>query len=231
MTDCPECGAALLHAEHGDSDEELPAKAIGMAVGGALVGAAVWAAVAHFANYEIGWLAWGLGGLVGWATLQGGGRGMKAAVMAAVLAAASIGLGRVAGIHFSIEKELGSMFGDAESIEGFQEFESDGKAYFALADASGDKVLQQFLDVRGYVGTGEEGAVTMEDVAQARVDTVPGWLTVSQPGGLEKYKQQMTSEIKGDFSLWEAFKESFGMLDLLFLGLGVVTAFKMVGGL
>lgn len=30
-----------------------------------LIGAAIWMAIAHFANMEIGWIAWGIGFLVG----------------------------------------------------------------------------------------------------------------------------------------------------------------------
>lgn len=37
---------------------------VGSAIGAA-IGAAIWTAVAYFANYELGWIAWGLGGLAG----------------------------------------------------------------------------------------------------------------------------------------------------------------------
>jgi hypothetical protein len=34
-------------------------------LGAGLAGAGVWLAIAHFANMEIGWIAWGIGFLVG----------------------------------------------------------------------------------------------------------------------------------------------------------------------
>ena len=37
---------------------------IGGALGG-LIGAVIWAGISYFTGYEIGWIAWGVGGMVG----------------------------------------------------------------------------------------------------------------------------------------------------------------------
>jgi hypothetical protein len=57
-------------------------------IGGA-VGAAIWAAISYATNYEIGWIAWGIGGLVGFFVRavageeeEGFGPGATAAVLA-----------------------------------------------------------------------------------------------------------------------------------------------------
>lgn len=66
---------------------------IGGGLAGGLIGAALWACFSYFTNYEIGWIAWGVGVLVGigvrlggqdW---QGAGPG-SAAVVIAILAIA-----------------------------------------------------------------------------------------------------------------------------------------------
>ncbi|MCA9294067.1 MAG: hypothetical protein KDA20_09665 [Phycisphaerales bacterium] len=43
---------------------------IGAVIGGA-IGAAIWAAIAYYTDYEIGWIAWGVGVLTGVGTLVG----------------------------------------------------------------------------------------------------------------------------------------------------------------
>jgi hypothetical protein len=57
-------------------------------IGGA-VGAAIWAGISYASNYEIGWIAWGIGGIVGFAVRfvageeeEGFGPGATAAVLA-----------------------------------------------------------------------------------------------------------------------------------------------------
>jgi hypothetical protein len=50
------------------SGPPIPAGFIGMIVCGAIggaVGAGIWAAVGYFSHYEVGWIAWGVGVLVG----------------------------------------------------------------------------------------------------------------------------------------------------------------------
>jgi len=76
---------------------------VGASVAG-VAGAALWAAVAYFANLESGWIAWGVGALCGAGALIGGGRsaGFLGGVVAVVLAMASICGGKYAAVHFGL---------------------------------------------------------------------------------------------------------------------------------
>ncbi len=81
---------------------------IGALIGG-LIGATIWAAVAFFFDYEIGYIAWGVGGLVGLgATIsndsQKAGGGMVIGVMAAIVAIGSIAGGKYAAAYFAVHK-------------------------------------------------------------------------------------------------------------------------------
>lgn len=60
----------------------------------ALLGATVWGLMAIYADMQYGVIAWGIGGLAGAAFVKGGGYGNRQAIIAAVLAVLSIGLGR-----------------------------------------------------------------------------------------------------------------------------------------
>lgn len=80
---------------------------VGGAIGG-LIGAAIWAAVGYFTGFEVGWIAWGVGALVGIgvAVGMGGSGGVGGAGTAVLLALLAIVLGKWAVIHFSIQQAL-----------------------------------------------------------------------------------------------------------------------------
>lgn len=77
---------------------------IGGAIGG-LVGAAIWAAVAHYLNVEIGWIAWGVGGLVGIGVAVAGGDRLDtySGLIALVIAAASVLTGKWVAIRIDLQ--------------------------------------------------------------------------------------------------------------------------------
>ncbi len=68
---------------------------LGGALGG-LLGAVLWAAISQWTGYEVGWIAWGLGGLVGLGVHFGGKRsgGVAAGGTAVILAVAGILAGK-----------------------------------------------------------------------------------------------------------------------------------------
>lgn len=69
----------------------------GGAIGGTIagiIGALIWGGIAYSSGYEIGWIAWGIGGLVGFGVLVGVGEeaGLVSGIMALVFANLSISL-------------------------------------------------------------------------------------------------------------------------------------------
>ncbi len=77
----------------------------GLAAG--LAGAGVWLAIAHFANVEIGWIAWGIGFLVGVAVryvayLSDIDESATLGIYAAVVAAGSIVLAKYGLYHMLV---------------------------------------------------------------------------------------------------------------------------------
>ncbi len=76
---------------------------VGAAVGG-VIGAAAWAAISHFFQYELGWIASITGALAGLGFKLGFPRGgVTAGVLAAVIGVASIGVGKVAALVMDIQ--------------------------------------------------------------------------------------------------------------------------------
>jgi hypothetical protein len=81
----------------------------GLAAGlvAAVIGAAAWALVAFYSGYELGWLAIGIGFLVGMAIrVAGRGASNRFGVMGAVLSLASVLLGKFAAMIMVMSKEL-----------------------------------------------------------------------------------------------------------------------------
>lgn len=69
-----------------------------------VAGAAAWAALIYFTHFEIGYLAWGIGFLVGAAMLRGGGFGVRGGIAAALISLASIAGGKFAATHLICQK-------------------------------------------------------------------------------------------------------------------------------
>ncbi len=104
--------AAKVHAleQRLLAEQNLPA-AIGAGVVAALVGAAIWAAVTVFTNYQIGWMAVGVGFLVGWAVrMVGKGVTKPFGVIGAVLALLGCALGNVLTIYGVVANTTNTSF-------------------------------------------------------------------------------------------------------------------------
>jgi len=78
---------------------------IGGCLGGA-IGAGIWAAVAHFLHAEVGWIAWGIGGLVGLGVRIGSRDpgGAIAGMVAATIAIAAVLCGKYAAVKWDMDE-------------------------------------------------------------------------------------------------------------------------------
>ncbi|MCA9003544.1 MAG: hypothetical protein KDB61_16590, partial [Planctomycetes bacterium] len=76
------------------------------AVIGAILGAIVWAAIAAYTGYEIGWVAWGVGGAVGLGAFMMEGRGAMSGIVCGVLAVVAILAGKFMALHAIAGQEM-----------------------------------------------------------------------------------------------------------------------------
>lgn len=204
---------------------------IGGTIGG-VVGAAVWAGVVYFTGYEIGWIAWGLGALVGFLFARGcpvG--GSMAGILAAGITIASIGLGKYTAVELTIQQELGT---EEEVIEEFMaEVSNDEFVISYLAD----EVIAERVD-RGEVIQWPEDADP--ETASAAADYPPAiWAEAAQiweamsPQDREVYRAELAETVTANIQEFYGsiagygFLGSFGLMDLLFFGLAIVTAFQI----
>ena len=73
------------------------------------VGALAWALIAWQAHFEIGYLAWGIGLLVGIASHKLGGSGTANGILCAIIVLLSIFAGKVVAIKFGLPKKLSKL--------------------------------------------------------------------------------------------------------------------------
>lgn len=221
----------MSSAEPAEEGTLSPA-AIAAAAIAALIGALVWKFVAVTFGYEYGLIAWAIGGAVGLAAASAGSRGMQAGVLCAVLAFGSIVLGKYWTYSAFVDQFQ-------EAISGDMEYDEEMHAYFEeemedarlIVNGSGsDTFIRRFMVERGYTYATDPARVSKAEVADFREYVEPGLRDMAQnPPGFEEW-QASTVESLEEFSPWAMMREDYGIFDILFVFLGVGTAFRLGSG-
>lgn len=201
-----------------NTDERvLPAVLAGSVA--ALAGGALWAALVAFASLEVGIVAWGIGLAVGLAMAAvTPSRGQAMAVLAAVIAGVGLVAGKALIIMFATQPAL------AQEIEADSEWLAEAAAYDLRFTNSFPDEIQQQLDALAFndtipdalweemlsAGAAHAGAVGGE----GRTQLAAGYARVLLSG------TDFMSLFSAQLSLW----------DLLWFGLAVSTAWKIMAG-
>ena len=192
-----------------------------------LVGAGLWAGIAYFTGYEIGWIAWGIGALVGLAVALGAQGGTPATgVMAVLISLVAIAGGKYLAIEFQLNDYLSEggtaeFFEDEDFVISFladyivYEKEDAGEVLFYSEDADRENPMAEkdYPAVVWAQAKAEYNAMSADEREAFKNDMM----------------QQTTAdmaEYRGEISQ-DAFWDSFGLFDLLFAGLAVVTAYSI----
>ena len=205
----------------------IPGAAIGSTIGG-VIGALVWYLISIYANLEIGWIAWGIGALVGFGAAKGAGGECSPATGALAVAVAVLS---IVGAKYAV-----AVVGVAEVMAG-----SDApiEGEYAISYMADDVVIEfeeegrsmDWPDGAGYViPTSEEHYP--EDVwalAEERWNSLTSEeqqvLIQAWTEGRDEGQAAFAAQLRGEW-----FRGSFAAIDLLFFGLAVVTAFKIGAG-
>ena len=199
-----------------DAPVALP---VALAAGGALIGAALWAGIAYATGFEIGYVAWAIGGLVGGGMVLGGGRGVAHAGIAAALALVGIFAGKYYGTSMLIEhqlKQLDAMF-DRSAFEQMREMAMD-----APAMPGGELAVE-------YVDDTEPGDATAEELQQLAEAEYRAMELLRDPNyTFEHWRDDRRREMRSMIKPMDLMLEGFGFLDVVFILLGLTTAFSVV---
>lgn len=201
------------------------------ALAAAIAGACAWAGLIAGTGYEIGFLAWGIGGLVGFAALRAGGRGIGLAVMCGVFCLIAIVGGKWLAYRYIVNETIKSEMAAAITPEIYGEMKIRADDFAKLASTEDHAA---FMAENGFATDATTaGEVTAEELVDFRMNIAPMLteLAQAQPDFETWQHAQIagfSAEYMGSMESNEMFGEMFSVIDLLFLFLGVSTAFGMV---
>ncbi|MBL9077548.1 MAG: hypothetical protein JNL08_08595 [Planctomycetes bacterium] len=224
-------------------DQVDVARPVAFAAGGALAGALLWSLVMYGTGMEIGYVAWAVGGLAGGAAVLGGGRGTTTAVLAAAMALLGIVGGKFLGAHFLVEQQIEQLAalmdrpgferlramaadlpaapgGETDADAGLHEVEDAPDA--DLADAA-DEAAGEAEPEADAEGATEEPAAPEDAEAARQLERLrdPSFT-------YEQWRDEQVAALRAEISLVDLVGDSLGFVDVIFVLLGLSTAFGLV---
>jgi hypothetical protein len=185
-----------------------------------------WIVLARMTGKDVGLAAWGVGGLLGIAIAKSARPPTRATgIQAAILTAVILLVGKVAIVVYGLQPALrAEMVRDRDATAKMLIFDM-------LKNRSFSPEVQHLIDTRpelardtSFMGPGEELRAQMISEAEARAKTA----TPEERERLVRtyYDQTVVREI----GFWFLFVLAFTPLDLLWVGLGIASAWKLGQG-
>jgi hypothetical protein len=186
-----------------------------------------WILLARMTGKDVGLAAWGVGGLLGIVIAKSARPPTRATgVQAAILTAVTLLVGKAAVVIYGLQPALrAEMVRDRDATAKMLIFDM-------MKNRSFSPEVQHLIDTRpdlardtSFMGPGEELRAQMIAEAEARAKTA----TIEERERLVRtyYDQTFVRQI----GFWVLFVLSFTPLDLLWMGLGISTAWKLGQGL
>lgn len=193
-----------------------------------IAGAIAWAMLAYFTGYEIGWLAWGIGALVG-AAVAWGSKGTPATgAIAVIITIISLIAGKYIAVEVLFAKEMDEV---KRSID--EQLQDDDSIISYLADEIVDEYEQSGESVDLPEVADPENAPPDElypkDIWKRAEQR---WSSMSAEEQ-EEYRASVEEHISDNIQKFvniakkEGFIGSFGLFDVIFFLLAIVTAYKV----
>ncbi len=185
----------------------------------ALLGGGIWTAIVLGANLEVGWVAWGIGVLVGLTMSKlTPTRGQAIGLLAAILAA----LGLVAGKTMIIA--IGTKPALVQDIQA----DSTWMAQAALADLRQTETLpagvQEQLDALSFTDTLPDALWEQMLAAGA------AHAAAANPAERERIATGYATALMESVGVMGLFRSQLGLWDLLWFGLAILTAWRIMTG-
>lgn len=226
---------SIQSTEHESAEEQtsvgdsLNSKSILAAASAAIVGALLWKFIAVAFDYELGIIAWLIGGAVGFAAAMFGSRGQAAGVVCGVFTVIAIMGGKYMAME-SFQAEFSNTFMEEFNNEEFKYIyeEELSASKFYVEQVSDDVSIRQFMVDYGYSEYSEVNEVSQEELSDFKETVVPHFEknVYNKPTFEQWLEDGFKSEIE-NLSTWDLMEESLGLIDIVFLLLGVATAFKL----
>jgi hypothetical protein len=201
------------------------------AAAAALVGALIWTLVCSLTRLEIGWVAWGVGCLVGIGAVALGGRGKQMAVTCALLAAAGIFLGKVLTVKTALAEGIESAGKTMLTVETYEEWKKFAEEIASVDDAK----HVEYAIARGFSPPPEDpahgaGAKQLE-LFKTNVEPILRGLH-EERWDYERWRAEMLAVVtrcaREECSIAGMTFRNLSAIDVIFFLLGISTAFRIV---
>ena len=195
----------------------------------AVAGAYLWSLIAELTEYEFGLIAWVIGGIIGFVVAVTGSRGQAVGVFCAILALMAI-IGGKYLVYDGFKDQLGDIFaGSKEEMRYMYNMEMD--AAKAFREVTDEASLKTFLAEFEYSDAYAANKVTQEEIDAFKEDDQVALTqyAYAKPKFDDWYQTRITDRFV-NISTFDLMQESFGALDILFLLLGISTAFRIGRG-
>ncbi len=196
----------------------------------AVLGALLWKFIAVAFNYEYGFVAWIIGGAVGYAAMLFDSRGQTAGVICAVMVLCAIFGGKYLATA-SFQAEWQSAISDIsqeqriELRQVYKEQKTIASDYAKIEDAG---TLRAFMLANGYTDASTTAEISEAEINDFEDYSAPVLLDLEQ-GKLDfdQWLSAMFDARLGDYSTVDLVLENLGLIDIVFLILGMATAFRL----
>ncbi|QQE12373.1 zinc ribbon domain-containing protein [Planctomycetota bacterium] len=202
--------------------------AIALVVGGiiAVIGGSIWAGITIVTNYEIGYVAWGIGLLVGLAVATAAGtQSFAVGTYAAGLAALGLLIGKLMIFQWGATGELMQMYQDNEVAQTVsvvqmmhEENEFSEPVMSALEESQNAEENGEELELP------EKLEKKLEEELDAKLDSM------SKDELRQAVKDYFVPAVLEDVSYSDRISNSFSPWDFLWFGLALFTAFRVGAG-
>ncbi len=208
--------------------DQLKLKTIMAGCVAALLGAFLWKFIAVTFDYEIGLIAWGIGGAIGFAVALTGAQGEKTAIFCGVLALVSIMGGKYMAVEV-FKNEWNTLFDDPEMYRVAYEEEKSISTYY-VEEVHDETSMKVFMVEFAYTEAYSAQNVGDDELMEFKQSTDPRLRRLaSNTMSFEEWKILSMAEVQ-NLSTWSILKENIGVLDVLFLFLGIGTAYQLALG-
>ena len=192
---------------------------------GAAIGATLWAVIALTTGYELGYVAWGIGALVGFGSAYFKGEGTAMGVICAFLALAAIFMGKVVVVGQMAEKEVDKIMQQECSRQVYDQHKQEADALAAIASPED---YPQYMISHGFSKATDPAKVTPEELTDFSERIAPILIDFSQnPLPFEEWQANVRASVRDEFNLPNIVVESLGPIDFIFGIFGIFTAFKI----
>ncbi len=195
----------------------------------AIAAALLWGAITYYTGYEIGYIAWLVGLIIGGAAVAVGGKGSACGVLCAALAVGSIFLGKVMAVQFSLRGQILQRLETGLTQDTYEEAARDA-ADFAELKSDGD--FPAFMISHGFTESTTAQGIPAAELQAFKSDEAPRLREFhkAQPD-YPTWRQQTLDHaadvIENRMPTARLVVQDLGPVDLLFGFLGIATAYRL----